>query len=126
MSEQNANPTGEAGNSTFTQEQVNQMLARRIAEEKSKMESTFAEREKELTAREFTQKARETLTAKGLSHDLLEAMNTSSPEAFERSLSIFEKYTGPKPTPAKVNSGGEHSEPAEGEGESIRAAMGLK
>lgn len=75
---------------TFTQEQLDAVVKERLAKEKAKYGAALAEKEKELAAREFKLKARETLIEKGISVDLLDAMNTSSPEAFERSLSILE------------------------------------
>ena len=116
---------------TFTQEQLDAVVKERLAKEKAKYCAALAEKEKELAAREFKLKARETLIEKGISVDLLDAMNTSSPEAFERSLSILEAKikTAPAPsgTAAKVSTGGAH-DPDSGtaEADSIRAAMGLK
>ena len=116
---------------TFTQEQLDNIVKERLAKEKTKFDAALAEKEKELAAREFQMKAKETLTAKGLSHDLLEALNTSSPEAFERSLSLLEdKLTSPSQgespkTVMKVSTGGTHSENGGGDGDGIRAAMGL-
>lgn len=90
---------------TFTQEDVNRFVSKRISEEKAKIEAELVKREQELQHKEFVFSAKETLTNKGLPHELLDALNTSSPEAFTRSLDILEQsITGiraAKPTEAQ-------------------------
>jgi len=118
---------------TFTQAEVDNIVKERLAKEKTKFETALAEKEKGLAAREFQLTAKETLTAKGLSHDLLEALNTSSKEAFDRSLAILEEklktnqaQSGGSSTVTKVSTGGVHSEGGTTEDNDIRAAMGLQ
>lgn len=79
------------GGKTFTQEQVNQIITERLSREKSKSEALVLQREQELQRKEFMFEAKQTLTEKGLSPDLLGALNTSSPEAFNSSLAILEE-----------------------------------
>lgn len=83
--------SGTEGQFTFTQEDVNRILGERLAREKSKNEATLAEREQELAQRELRLTAQEQLASRGLSADLLDALNVSSPEALEKSLGIIEK-----------------------------------
>lgn len=75
---------------TFTQEEVNNIISKRLGEEKTKAESLIAEKETELQARELRLEAREMLQKKGLSTDLVDALNLSSKESFEKSLSILD------------------------------------
>lgn len=49
---QNQNPDG-AGETTFTQEQVNKIVSDRLAREKVKSEAALAEREQQLAQREL-------------------------------------------------------------------------
>lgn len=116
---------------TFTQTELDNIIKERLAKEKTKFDSAFAEKEKELQAREFQLEAKEVLTKKGLPLDLLDAMNTSSRETFDRSLAIIEEKLKTSPpqreTSAKVSTGGHHNtNSGTTEADGIRAAMGLK
>ena len=92
-------PTGGNPEKTFTQDEVNRIVQDRLAKERTKYDpkpDPLAEREAELARREFMFTAREKMTEKGLPVELLEAMNTSSPEAFEKSMETIEqKLYGP-------------------------------
>ena len=114
---------------TFTQEQVNAIISERLAKEKSKTDATLAEREQELTRKEFLLQARETLTTKGLPVSLLDALNTSSPEAFTKSLEILEaekKHIAPTPPPPPYAAGTGKERILGGDTDYIREGMGLK
>lgn len=119
---------------TFTQDEVNKIVQKRLAEEKAKNDAALVDRENELNHREFLLGARETLAAKGLPADLLDALNTSSKEAFEKSLSIIgEKIKTAPPaietpaTVARVAMSGRHTEPESlTVGDQVRRAMGLQ
>lgn len=128
------NPTPATGERTFTQEDVNRIVQERLAKEKGKNDATLTDRERDLEHREFLLEAREMLATKGLPADLLDALNTSSKEAFEKSLSIIEEKmkgssTAKKDkdtTPARVVSTGfRFSEPGGIDSDPIRDAMGL-
>lgn len=115
--------TSPEGGKTFSQEQVNQIVSERLAKEKAKTDSAFAEKERELALREFKLNAVQQLEGKGLPANLYDALNTSSPEAFNKSLEILTEHMNAKETPrivavapANKSSG---SDP-------IRDAMGLK
>lgn len=142
MSEQITN-TGEAGNptpqegKTFSQEDVNRIVSERLAREKSKPDADLAQREQDLQRREFLLSAKETLTARGLSHDLLDALNTSTPETFNKSLDILEASIKKmaEGTVAAERAANPHRKldippagrlPGEDKTAAIRAAMGLK
>jgi len=116
---------------TFTQEQLDAIVKERLAKEKAKFDSAHAEKEKELQAREFQIEAKEVLTKKGLPLDLLDALNTSSREAFDRSIAIIEEKLKTSPSQSetaattRVSTGGSHNEYGTTTGDKIRTAMGL-
>lgn len=134
--------TGEAGSTTtpaaeesktFSQADVNRIVQERLAKERTKGDAAFAQREQELAQRELLLTAKERLTEKGLPLELLGALNVSSPEAMEKSLSIIEKIH-PSPAPIKgaapamhVSTAGAHDpESTCMDDGDIREAMGLK
>lgn len=121
---------------TFTQDEVNRIVSERLQREKEKSGASLDEREKDLAKREFNLKAKEILDQKKLPHTLLEALNTESEEAFNKSLEVLEqcisdklkgdKITGTEPGgTVRVNSGGAHGSGGSSEDGSIRKAMGL-
>lgn len=126
----NQNPDG-AGEKTFTQEQVNQIISDRLARDRAKGEAALAEREQQLAQRELLLTAKEKLTENGLPVELVDALNVSSPEALEKALStvktVLDKYKS-EARPMKISG----AKPAEslsgarntGDG-SLRKAMGL-
>ena len=85
---QNQNPDG-AGETTFTQEQVNKIVSDRLVREKVKSEAALAEREQQLAQRELLLTAKEKLTDAGLPVELLNALNVSSPEAMEKAITTL-------------------------------------
>ncbi len=97
----NANPENGAGEKTFTQEDVNAIVGKRLAEEKAKGQAVLAEKERQLTQRELTLTAKERLNDMGLPAELFDALNVSSSEALEKSLTtiktVFEKYKSEPP-----------------------------
>ena len=101
----NQNPDG-AGEKTFTQEQVNQIISDRLARDRAKGEAALAERELLLTAREK-------LTENGLPVELVDALNVSSPEALEKALStvktVMDKYKA-EAQPIKIIGGAKPAE----------------
>lgn len=109
----------------FTQEDVNRIVGKRLAEERAKAEPTLAQREQELAQREFLFNAKEILTGKGLPVSLLDAMNTSSPEAFDKSLAVieeqFKQHQGPVRTQLPHQGAPNVSQDSQ-----LRRVMGLK
>lgn len=86
---QNNNP--EAGEKTFTQDDVNRIVGERLAKEKNKTEQDFSKREQELQQREIHMTAKEMLSEKGLSVKLIDALNCTDMENLEKSISIIEE-----------------------------------
>lgn len=127
---QNQNPDG-AGETTFTQEQVNKIVSDRLAREKVKSEAALAEREQQLAQRELLLTAKEKLTESGLPVELLDALNVSSPEAMDKAITTLKgvidkikgearpvKFYGAKPAEAGRR-------PEVGADSQLRKAMGL-
>lgn len=93
----NNNP--EAGERTFTQEEVNRIVSERLAKEKNRGEASFAEREqhfaereKELANREALIELKEELKDKGLPAELLPVLNVQDKKALETALNALEEY----------------------------------
>ena len=128
---QNQNPDG-AGETTFTQEQVNKIVSDRLAREKVKSEAALAEREQQLAQRELLLTAKEKLTDAGLPVELLNALNVSSPEAMEKAITtlkgVIDKIKAEAPKPFTIH-GGKPAEagrrPEVGTDSRLRKAMGL-
>ncbi len=128
---QNQNPDG-AGETTFTQEQVNKIVSDRLAREKARSEAAIAEREQQLAQREMMLTAKERITEMGLPVELLDALNVSSPEAMEKSLNtvktVIDKIKKEE-APPRVFKGAKAAEsghrPELGADSSLRKAMGL-
>ena len=127
---QNQNPEG-AGETTFTQDQVNKIVSDRLAREKAKSEAALAEREQQLAQRELLLTAKEKFTESGLPVELLDALNVSSPEAMEKAITTLKgvidkikgearpvKFYGAKPAEAG-------RAPQMGGDSQLRKAMGL-
>ena len=130
---QNQNPDG-AGETTFTQEQVNKIVSDRLAREKVKSEAALAEREQQLAQRELLLTAKEKLTDAGLPVELLNALNVSSPEAIEKAITtlkgVIDKIKAEAPKPFTIHGAhpgesGRRPELGMGGDSSLRKAMGL-
>lgn len=91
--EDNMNKTNnpDAGEKTFTQDDVNRIIGERLAKEKSKGDQDFSKREQELQQREIKLTAKEMLNDKGLSVQLVDALNCTSKETLEKSISVIEQ-----------------------------------
>ena len=128
---QNQNPDG-AGETTFTQEQVNKIVSDRLAREKVKSEAALAEREQQLAQRELLLTAKEKLTESGLPVELLDALNVSSPEAMDKAITtlkgVIDKIKAEAPKPFTIH-GAKPAEagrrPEVGADSRLRKAMGL-
>ena len=118
----NATPAATGGQQqaerTFTQAEVNQIVADRLARERKSAPNSAAEptpeevRAKELDAREATLSCREYIAGKKYPEKLLEVFPTSDAKAFEASveklLEAFPQIIRPTATGVTVNTGGEH------------------
>ena len=61
---------------TFTQEQVNAIVGKRLAEQKATLEADFVKREQELNKREMSIRAKELLSERGLPKGLSDVLAT--------------------------------------------------
>lgn len=126
----NATPRAEE-NKTFSQSDINRIVQERLAKEKSKTDAVLVERERELAQRELVLSTREKLSSKGLPVELLDALNLSTAESAERSLSILETYIKKQSplvsiSPQNPFLGAPNPAPSSGTSGGIRQAMGLK
>lgn len=107
---------------TFSQEDVNKIINERLKKEKDKTQKQVEALEKEYQQKELNFKAKELLTSKGLSLDILDALKYEDEDTLNKSVnlieSIFKTGTKPKYDPA---AGG-----APDPDQQIREAMGLK
>ena len=124
MAETINNP--DTGEKTFTQEQVNAIVGERLAKEKAKGDAALVERELLMTAKER-------LAEKGLPAALIDAINVSSPEALDKSISIIAAELGKQNTQPPTIHGMKPYTPDNAPPDSaaqrelsIRKAMGLK
>ncbi|MDD3569625.1 MAG: hypothetical protein PHY44_00790 [Lachnospiraceae bacterium] len=122
--EGNTEPTGDK---TFTQDDVNRIVSKRLAEEKSKSEADLAKREQELKQREFKLNAKEILTANGMPEGLMDAFNCSDEETLKNSIKIVksfaEEYAKSRVEVKKVGTG--HIKSSGYMADPVRTAMGL-
>ena len=120
------NPTPSAGEKTFTQEQVNAIVRERLAKERTKLDADLTRREAELNQREFNSKAAELLAERGLSMDVLPALNATDIDSLKAAIDALSKAGAVQPTP-KGGGGFGHLTPISitGGNDSIRKAMGL-
>lgn len=75
---------------TFTQEQVNAIVSDRLARDRQKQGEEMSKREQELNEREFRLNSRQKLIDRGYSESLMDALNCSSEEAFNKALDIID------------------------------------
>lgn len=129
--EQTQNPA--AGDRTFSQDDVNRIVQERLAKEKEKGTADLLKREQDLQARELRMNAREKLTAAGLPVELMEALNCTSEETMEKSITLITDHIkkaaqDAKPLPRLVGVTPGASKPGlmGGGKDDIREAMGLK
>ncbi len=89
---QNADPASVQGTGerTFTQDDVNRIVQDRLAKDREKASKELGEREQELAQREFRLNSRQKLADKGYPETLLDALNCSSEEAFDKALGIID------------------------------------
>ena len=75
---------------TFTQDDVNRIVQDRLAKDRAKASEEMSKKEKELAQREFRLNSRQKLIDRGYSESLLDALNCSSEEAFNKALDIID------------------------------------
>lgn len=114
---------------TFTQEDVNRIVQERLAKEKGRGSEELNKRMAELDMRERKLNAVSELRKNGLPEYLVDALNISTDEAFQKSMEAVIKMKGEAKTQPKVvgygspigNVGGSYKTE-----DATKAAMGLK
>lgn len=98
MENQNMETAGTATDTqqekTFTQEQVNAIVGKRLAEAKASNESLLNKRENELNQREMQIKAKELLAERGLPRELASVMRYDDEESLMKAIDIIDKTRG--------------------------------
>jgi hypothetical protein len=120
---------------TFTQEQVNAIVSKRLAEDRASRVSEFDKREKELNQREMQIKAKELLSERGLPKSLADVLRYSDEESLKAAIDVIDKTRGFKESSVNTeqNNGKkrimENPLPNSNDdviGDPLRKAMGLK
>lgn len=95
---ENQNTTGTATEQqqekTFTQEQVNAIVSKRLAEDRTSRASEFDKREKELNQREMQIRAKELLAERGLPKNLADVLRYSDEESLKAAIDVIDKTRG--------------------------------
>lgn len=96
MNTENMNQNADAasaqgtGEKTFTQDDVNRIVQDRLAKDRAKSSEEITKREQELLQREFRLNSRQKLIDRGYPENILDALNCSSEEAFDKALDIID------------------------------------
>lgn len=83
--------TAENNDKTFTQDDVNRIVSKRLTEERTKFETDYKKREEELAKREYLFKAKEILQEHNLSTDVLKVLNCSDEKTLKDNLNILNR-----------------------------------
>ena len=78
------------GQKTFTQDDVNRIVQDRLAKDRAKASEEMGKRERELAEREFRLNSRQKLIDRGYPESVMEALNCSSEDAFNKALDIID------------------------------------
>lgn len=90
----NQNPNPEAGEKTFSQADVNRIVADRLARERDKRTAELDEREKELKRRELSVAAREKLEAAGLNKELCKVLKYDDEAELDEAIIQLQSIKG--------------------------------
>lgn len=86
---------------TFTQEQVNAIVSKRLAEAKASNESALNKREEELNQREMQIRAKELLSERGLPKSLADVLKYSDEKSLIAAIDVIEHTRGFKDSSAE-------------------------
>ena len=118
-----------AEDKTFTQEEVNNIVSKRLAEERVKLEAGISQKQQELARKELELSAKSKLKDEGIDVSVLDYLKFDDEETLNKAIGYL-KGLKPNNNPPQNNKpvivrgntgggGGEHQDP-------IRKAMGLK
>jgi len=123
------NQETKTGEKTFSQEAVNRIVSERLAKERSKGDPDLEKRAQELQQKENRLYAKEMLIDRGLSVELLDALNCSDEETTKKSIEVIENIMKTTKSSPITLRGVEPGNPSNGAKESgnrsLREAMGL-
>lgn len=74
---------------TFSQDEVNRIVAKRVTEEQGKAASLLAEKEADIARREFTYHANKTLEEKKLPPQLLDVIKADDTKMFDKHIGVL-------------------------------------
>ena len=80
----------QAGGKTFSQDDVNRIVHERLARDREKASEEVSKKEQELADREFRLNSRQKLIDRGYPESIMEALNCSSEEAFNKALDALD------------------------------------
>lgn len=126
---ENNNMTANQQERTFSQDELNAIIGKRLSEQKQQQESELAKREQELKEKEFRFNSRQKLIERGYPEDLLDILNCSDEASLDKSLSVIDKIIGERstaPNDIRITSlkSMDHVQ-RNSKDENIRSAMGL-
>ena len=75
---------------TFTQDDVNRIVQDRLAKDRAKASEEMSKKEQELAEREFRLNSRQKLIDRGYPESIMDALNCSSEDAFNKALDIID------------------------------------
>lgn len=78
------------GQRTFSQEDVNRIVQERLAKDRAKTSEEMSKKEQELATREFRLNSRQKLIDRGYPESIMEALNCSNEEAFDKALDALD------------------------------------
>ena len=81
----------EENNKTFTQEEVNNIVQKRLAEEKAKYEKQLSDMQVDINRREKKLQVQDTLRKNGLSDELAELVKMDDDDAINNSISLLKR-----------------------------------
>ena len=113
---------------TFTQDDVNRIVGKRLAEEKQKVEASLAEREKALKQKEFEFEAKQLLREKGFSEHFFNILKGDDIKTFGGSVEVLTEYVKAKVETHRegIDSGAGSGYYSSNDNNHIRNAMGLR
>ena len=109
----------------FTQDDVNRIVGKRLAEEKAKSEANLIEREKALEKRELTLKAKEILRSKNLPDELLDVIAYTDEASLKTNIDKLDKLYSQRVETKIIGTGAPASGVAADNNYRIREAMKL-
>lgn len=115
-------------NRTFSQEDVNNIVQKRLAEEKAKYEKQLQDMQAEVTRRENRLSAAGKLQAKGLPSELIDLVKLDDEKSMDDSIALLEKthkQTQSSAVPTRIQGATPASSVGTQSGDRIREAMGL-